>query len=158
MPAEITSMVVYDSKLFERGHMIRRWAEGVERSFTRFAIEEAPINKRANKGPGALPVGSLKAGIHGGVERIGPAFLQTIISSSAPYSLYVLRGTKGPITSRGAPGFLRLPRNPAFGGRRTRFYAVSGQSANDFLGRAAVRTAARHPSLRGFESQVFGQF
>jgi hypothetical protein len=148
--------VVYDSKLFERGHMIRRWIDGVERSFTLYAIEEAPINKRPNKGWGAPPVGTLKAGIWGETQKIGPKHLQAIIHSDAPYSRYVIEGTRGPITPHGP--WLKLPSNPAFGGRRTRFYSVSGQSANNFLARAAERTAVRHPSLRGFENAVFRQF
>jgi hypothetical protein len=154
-------MVIYDSVLFNRTGQVRRWAEAVERRFTMNARDAAPLNKRAVKTLGAPPVGTLKAGISGNVTRIGPRHLQTDIVSSAPYSLYVIRGT-GTITS-GSPdiedwrSWMYVPPNPGFGGV-TRQQTVSGQAPNNFLGTAARLTAARHPSLRGFNAQTFRSF
>lgn len=153
---ELVGLVVYDSVLFNRTGQVRRWADSVERRFTLNAIQEAPFNKRPNKGPTALPPGSLKASIHGSVTRVGPRHLQTDISADVPYALYVIEGTTGPITATSAP-YMKLPSNPGYG-TRTRLNVVSGQRANNFLGRAAAATALRHPSLRGFEAQVFEQF
>ena len=154
-------LVIYDSILFNRTGQVRRWADGVERRFTRNARDAAPLNKRAVKTRGAPPVGSLKAGISGNVTRIGPRHLQTDIVSSAPYSLYVIRGT-GTITS-GSPdpanwrSWMYVPPTAGFGGI-TRQQQVRGQQANNFLNVAARLTAARHPSLRGFNAQTFRSF
>lgn len=168
--ASIEGIVVTDSKLFGRTGSIGRWAAGVEASFTAHAIVEAPtgadtgrVNKsRANAGE---PVGSLKAGISGEVVRVGVRQLQTTVSSSASYSLYVLKGTgtiysksaRIPAGEAGAGQFaplgegsgMYIPGNPGWGGSKIR-QRVRGQAANDFLGRAFAATARSHSSLRGF--------
>jgi hypothetical protein len=152
-------MVVYDSVLFGVGHQVRRWADRVERRFTAAAIEAAPLNKRANKGRGAPPVGSLKAGISGSVTRVGPRHLVTDISSAAPYSLYVISGT-GPITAGNPQNWrtwMYVPPNPGFG-TRTRHQIVSGQAPNNFLLTAAHVTAVRHSSLRGWTANAFREW
>lgn len=154
--ASVDNIVVYDSVLYGIGHNVRRWANGIERQFTANAILLAPLNKRANKGPKAPPVGSLKASIHGDVSRVGPKHLQTNIYVDVDYALFVLEGTTGPITADSSP-YMKLPRNAGYG-RRTRHFVVSGQRANDFLTRAGAATAMTHPSLRGFESMIFEQF
>lgn len=164
---ELTALVIYDSVLFNRGGQIRRWADRVERRFTTNAQQEAPIRS-----------GELRAGIFGTVNRIGPKHLDTRIYSTAPHTMYVLKGTTGPIMSRRMWGFrsrtgLDLPRGgrtagglPEMGFLRREGYllrvragngypqrfaiSVSGQEANNFFGRAATATARRHPSLRGF--------
>lgn len=146
----LTKLVLWDSILFARGHTVSRWAVGLGRTVAAAAIAEAPINKRAHKSFGEPPVGSLKAGVHGSAFRAGPKRIQMDISSDAHYSLAVLKGT-GPIYPHGP--VLKLPINAGHG-RRTRFYTVSGQSANNFLGRAVGIAAARHSSLRGFEHRV----
>lgn len=151
----IESLVVYDSVLFERGHMIRRWAEGVERAFTMHAIAEAPVNKRAQKSrKSPYPVGALKASIHGDVDKVGPKILQTTISADVPYASYVVNGTEDGIRPKSKP-YMTLPKN---GFRRQRHKVVSGQAPNNFLMRAASATARTHPSLRGFGDQVFKQW
>lgn len=143
-------MVVVDSQLFDRGHMIRRWADGVARNYERFVVEEAPLNKRPNKSIG-VP-GELKAGLHTFVERVGVKHLVTSVYSLAPYTKYVAGGTGEIFPKNGA--YMKLPINPGFpSGRGNGFYtvhrSVSGQARNQFFERAFVRTAARHPSLRG---------
>lgn len=168
--AEITGIVVTDTKLFNRTGDVGRWAARVEVAFTAHAIEEAPtgastgrVNKsRANAGE---PVGSLKAGISGSVNRVGPRQIETIVASSASYSLYVIKGTSTifsktariPAGESGAGQFaelgpgqgMYLPANPVPGGSAKMRQRVSGQKANNFLGRAFDATARTHSSLRG---------
>lgn len=167
--AELVGIVVTDTKLFGRTGAVGAWAQRVETAFTLHAIEEAPIgtdtgrvNKsRANAGE---PVGSLKAGISGSVDRVGPRQLQTTVSSAASYSLYVIKGT-GPIYSKsaripaGEPGAgqfaelgegrgMYIPANPGYGRSKIRQH-VRGQAANNFLARAFDATARTHRSLKG---------
>lgn len=160
----ITDLVIYDSVLFEVGHHVRRWADSVERNYVRFAVTEAPVNKRPNKSHlTELPVGALKASITGDVDRIGPKHIQVIVSVNVPYARYVLEGTMGPITPNSAKK-LRLPWNPGFSpagrtpGSESRFTWVPGQAPNNFLRRAHTSTARKHPSLRGLEDQLFEQW
>lgn len=169
--AEIYKTVVTDTKLFNRTGDVGRWAERVKVAFVAHAIEQAPtgastgrVNKsRANA---AFPVGSLKASIRGDVERIGPRHLQTTVSANTPYAIHVIKGT-GPIFSRSARipagqagagqfapigfgfGGMYIPANPGWGKAKIRQH-VSGQRANNFLGRAFDATARTHSSLRGF--------
>lgn len=163
--AEIVGIVVTDTKLFNRTGEVGRWAARVEVAFTAHAVEEAPIGSdtgRVNKSSANAgePVGSLKAGISGSVNRVGPRQLETIVASSASYSLYVIKGT-GTIRSKSArdtisgqfaplgPGSgMYIPANPGWGKAKIR-QRVRGQSANNFLGRAFDATARTHSSLRG---------
>lgn len=167
--AEIVGIVVTDTKLFNRTGDVGRWAARVETAFTLHAIEEAPSGESTNRvhksrANAAWPVGSLKANIHGDVARVGLRQLQTTISSDAPYSLYVLRGTgmifsKSARVPKGEPGAgqfaelegggMYIPSNPGWGRSRIR-QRVRGQKPNDFLGRAFDATARTHSSLRGF--------
>lgn len=166
---QTTRMVVTDTKLFNVGGDVRRWAERVETRFTANAIFEAPyggdsgrFNKsRANA---AYPVGSLKGSISGYVSRVGPRHLQTIISVDVPYAIYVLKGTgriysksaREPGSQRFSPigpgqGGLYIPANPAGGWPTSHLrQSVKGQTANPFLDRAFAKTARTHSSLRGF--------
>lgn len=160
----ITSLVLYDSVLFDIGHHVRRWADSVSRNYTVQATALAPVNKRPNKSHLSVhPIGSLKASISGQVDRIGPKHIQIVIHVNVPYALYVIEGTQGPITPTHSKN-LRLPWNPGFSpaktteGHETRFPAVSGQRANPFLKLAHTATARIHPSLRGLENQLFEQF
>lgn len=171
--AELTSLVIYDSRIFAIGGHVNRWANSVERRFVMNAKQEAPRRS-----------GELRAGISGESFKSGPKHWQVHIHSDAPHSLYVLQGTTGPIMSNRLWGFrqkvphLRGPRrgmlNPskpystrfdmdwmhshgyalrvrAGNGFPERFaLTVRGQSANNFFGRAATATARRHSSLRGF--------
>ena len=167
---EMGAIVITDTKLFNRTGAIGLWAERVESRFTANAIAKAPsgadsgrVNKsRANA---AYPVGSLKAGISGGVRRIGPRQLQTIVQSSAPYSLFVIKGT-GMIFSTSARDSggrftplegagLYIPSNPGWGKSQMR-QRVRGQAPNNFLGAAFDATARTHSSLRGYS--IVGTF
>lgn len=148
--AAIRSVVVYDSVMYNRGHNVRRWAEAVERRFTRYAIEEAPINKRT-KDPRRAPPGHLKSSISGEVTRPGPRRLVTRINVGAAHATYVLRGT-GPWIDAELGKPMRIWNaypTPTEAGPYFFRRAVRGQTKNDFLGRAHDRTALRHPSLRG---------
>ena len=163
--AEIVGIVVTDSKLFNRTGDVGRWAERVNVAFVRHAIEEAPIGTntgRVNKSRANAhePVGSLKAGISGDVDRVGPRQLVTTVSSSASYSLYVIKGTStiysksartptGQFAALGPGQGMYLPANPIPGGSAKMRQRVSGQKANNFLGRAFDATARTHSSLRG---------
>lgn len=148
MGYELEAVVIYDSILYGRGHMIRRWAESVQRNFVTNAKASAP--KRS---------GELAGGIHGWVDRVGPRHLQTTIFSEAPHSLYVLGGTTGPIfpdpayDSEGEARYLRLSPGNGYGALYR--HSVSGQSPNDFFATAAELTARTHSSLRGF-SPTYG--
>lgn len=176
--AELTSLVIYDSVIFQRGHMVHRWANSVERGFVMHARQEAPMRS-----------GELRAGISGETFKSGPKHWQVHIHSDAEHTMYVLRGTTGPIMSNRMWGFRqRFPNVPGGlprGGREpiirngvtvgyranmkwmhAHGYAlrvragngfpqrfalkVRGQESNNFFGRAATATARRHSSLRGF--------
>lgn len=156
--AAIVGLVIYDSRLFNRNSHVGRWAMSVDRTFTFNAIREAPINKRARKShlDSAYPPGSLRASISGSADRIGPRHWQIVSNIAVPYADYVLSGTTGPIVANSAD-YMTIPRNPGFGIRR-RAYVVSGQSSNNFLARAAIPTARRHPSLQGLPGMLFRQW
>lgn len=169
MAGALTGVVVYDSVLFQRGHMIMRWAEAVEKRFTANAILEAPMNKRANKSTwGNLAAyaapGALKANIRGEVYKVGPKHIQTVIGAHVPYALYVHDGTDTIFPVNG--NYLSLPFNAGHvsvrhierWGHSTPVKSVSGQAANPFLTRAHDATARRHPSLRGYSGAVFKQW
>jgi hypothetical protein len=170
--ARLVALVMYDERMYQgRGHIVYDWGKRIERRFTATAIAEAPMRS-----------GELKAGISGSMTRTGIRQLQTVIRSDAPHSIYVLKGTQGPIMSnrlyrfQGRTG-LFLPRGgfvrqggravgidkeflkskgymlyvrpgAGFGGQH--MISVSGQEANNFMGRAAQAVARRHSSLRGF--------
>lgn len=145
-----SSVVIYDSRIFEPGSHVSRWANAVERGFVRHARNEAPSRS-----------GELIAGIHGESFRSGVKHWEVHIHSEAEHTMYVLRGTYGPIMSSRPPyvdskGRLVQPKmelrdgageffDPPFYRRK-----VDGQRANDFMGRAADATARTHSSLRGF--------
>lgn len=157
MAGAITSLVIYDNVLFDYYGQIHRWAIGLERRFTWNARQAAPVNKRPFKShwqhlAGFAYRGALQRNITGSVQKVGPKHFQTIIHSRAPYTLYVLRGTTGPITP--AEGsYMIVPRNPGFGTHQ-RLRSVSGQRPQNFLQTAAAQTAARHPSIRGFSHHI----
>lgn len=172
----LTGFVIYDERMYQgRGHVVYDWGHRIERNFTMWAKEEAPIRS-----------GELRAKISGSMVRTGVRALTTTIETAAPHSLYVIRGTTGPIYSRRMWGFrnkfphLKYPRG---GGLLSQFFgppdllalhgrgyalrvragkgfperlavSVSGQRANNFMGRAATRVAARHSSLAGFEPGI----
>lgn len=160
--AELTALVIYDSRLYDRPGQVRRWAERVERRFTINAIQAAPMRS-----------GDLRAGIYGNVDRIGPNRLETVIASTAEHTMFVLKGTTGPImsdflwaqggiegaiaaTPEGEPirGWMTLAPGNGFG--QTFELEVSGQQPQNFFAEAARATARRHSSLRGFSPETVG--
>lgn len=171
---EVSGLVIYDSRLFQIGSHVSRWANSVERGFVMHAMNEAPVRS-----------GELVAGIHGESFRSGVKHWEVHIHSDAEHTMYVLQGTTGPIMSNRMWNFrLKFPHVPGglprvgridLGGGRFKpnlqalhahgyalrvragngfaeRYAIKvrGQQANDFMGRAAQATARRHSSLRGF--------
>jgi hypothetical protein len=160
----VVELVLFDSVLFEQGRMIDRWAFRLKTNFKRHAIEAAPINKRQQKSHlSDLPVGSLKAGIDAESHKVGPKHYQITVSSSAPYSIFVLMGTPRSIFPR-TSNKLRLPYNVGFSpahatiGKESQVPFVSGQRPQNFLAVAAGRTAFTNRSLRGFEHVIGQQF
>lgn len=158
----VDALVIYDSRLYGRTGQVRRWAERVERRFTFNAIQAAPERS-----------GDLRAGIFGNVDRIGPNRLETTIASTADHTMYVLKGTTGPIMSdelwaqggidgaiaalpEGEPirGWMRLRPGNGFGVMFR--LEVSGQRPQNFFAEAAAATARRHSSLRGFSPETVG--
>lgn len=165
----ISRVVIVDDSMYHGKGIVIRWVGIVTRSFARAATAEAPRRS-----------GRLKAGIHAGTPRnAARKVVQGTISSSARHTMFVLRGTHGPIMSNalwaiggpGNPGAWRIYEYKDLRGRkRTRLvpkkgmqmavgrnpwppvspkFVVSGQSANNFMARAWTITAAKHPALRG---------
>jgi hypothetical protein len=134
----LEALVIYESVLFNRGHMVSRWAEAVERRFVINAKNAAPVRS-----------GELALGIHGEVFRVGPVELETLIFSEAEHTMYVLAGThdSAPIYPESGK-YLSLPAWGPYPARAARF--VMGQTANNFFAAAAAKTAISNPSLRGF--------
>lgn len=79
-------LVLYDSFLFSRAGKVGRWAQSLERGFTNNTERAAPERS-----------GALKAGIHGHASQVGPRHWVMEVFSDARYTLFVLRGTTGPI-------------------------------------------------------------
>jgi hypothetical protein len=165
--AEVTGIVVTDTKLFNRTGDVGRWAEKVNLAFVRHALNEAPVS--SGEGQRRWPAraqtsiypGALRDSIEGEVVRVGPRQLQTTVSVNVFYALYVIKGT-GTIWSKtarteggqfqalegGQQGGMRLPAQPWIGALTRQ--RVRGQSPNNFLGRAFDATARTHSSLRGY--------
>lgn len=147
MYGDLTSLVIYDSRIFEPGSHVPRWANSVERGFVMNAKKYAPYRS-----------GTLERGIEGESFRTGGKHWEVHIHSNADHSLYVLRGTYGPITSnrgwivnkKGKVQRAMLKLSPY--GPYPKLYrvSVSGQQAQNFFDDAAEATARTHSSLRGF--------
>ena len=177
---QVSVVVVNDLHLFNRTGMIGRWAEGIKNELVGFSIKEAPsslASGRAVKSEwtyqhvGPYPPGSMKANISGEALRTGPRTYHTKIVVDVPYAQAVIKGTgriyakpqaRVPAGEVGGSGGLGgtfdfgrvgmvLPPNLGFKAG-VRVPSVSGQRANNFLGRAMVATARKHPSLRGFRA------
>lgn len=88
-------VVMYSSVLYRRTGLVGRWAYSVARHFTLNAKIAAP--KRS---------GELAAGIVSEVELSAAMHTaEMAISSTAPHTMYVLKGTTGPIMSKRLWGF-----------------------------------------------------
>lgn len=125
-----------------------------------------PFKSKANP----EPAGTLIASIYSEVNRVGLDQLTITVGAGARYAEWVSRGTSGassrifqsrvPAGGRGPQGQrpgtfsykqggMFLP--PNFGYKAgVPIQNVSGQAANNFLGRAFDKTARTHRSLRGF--------
>jgi len=153
-------VVIYDEKLYQPGHMVWRWVGGLTREFARHARNSAPVR-----------TGRLRRGIRAGTPRGAAKTVRGTIGSTAEHTSYVLHGTHGPImsnaawgaggpkyetryTHRGKPYPVAMPGMLMAVGRNpwppvTPMEAVGGQWSNNFFYPAWVKTAARHPALRG---------
>lgn len=143
--AVVTRVVVFDQSLYRATGDVGKWCRLITRHFTQHAIEKAPERS-----------GQLRAGISGDSHQIGPRQVQGVIESSAPHTMFVLRGTSSPImtnahwdnpSGRGKGHWLRV----GAGNGYNEFYAlsVSGQQANNFLEKAWRETARNHRAIRG---------
>lgn len=85
----ISRVVIVDDGMYQGRGIVINWVRRVTNSFARSARELAPMRS-----------GRLRAGIHQGTPR-NPLrkVVQGTISSHAPHTMYVLRGTTGPIMS-----------------------------------------------------------
>lgn len=163
MHAELESIVIFDSKMYVGNGTVRRWMDGLTLKFGVNARRYAPIQ-----------TGELRAGIDTEVRLTAPKFLEGRISSTAPYSLYVIRGTSGPIMSnrlwnahRAKPdvplhllAYNRSKKTGRGGPKRgmvmtfigktgvVHALEVRGQASNNFLLEAWNATARTHRSIR----------
>jgi hypothetical protein len=163
--ASLGPVVIFDEKMYHGTGVVKRWADRLGANFTKNAVLEAPEY-----------TGRMKEEIEGTVTSTGPKQIEATIASNAPYSLYVLKGTTGPIYSNRAwntmqatgLSFGQISRKKkskgqsigdarrgmflkfeGYDGKSHTVASVSGQGANNFLGRAWVKTARTHPSIRG---------
>jgi len=152
---------IHASTLFKTGHMANRWFSGISRQLGSNVRRAAPMRS-----------GELKGGIHSSMSSNAQGLNMTItLSSSAPHTMHVLRGTTGPIMThlgfrtgigegrsfimvqgryglmpRAIPGYWMH-----FGGYGYPMVykdSVAGQSSNNFLLRGWRATAARHQAMR----------
>jgi hypothetical protein len=147
------ALVMYDERMYQgRGHLVFDWGVRIENNFVRWAKWFAPVRS-----------GELKAGIFGETTRTGPRRLQVIIESTAPHSIYVIKGTQGPIMSD--KGWAGLPDRRGKGVAKMRVRAgkgyptsyletVSGQASQDFMSTAGYWVSKYHPSIKGFQPDV----
>lgn len=158
--AAFTRVVIFDETLYQPGHMVWRWVGGLTRTFARHARDAAPARS-----------GRLRRGIRAGTPRTAAKTVRGTIGSTAAHTSYVLHGTHGPIMSNtawaaggaqyetrytrsGKPYPVAMPGMLMAVGRNpwppvTPKPVVRGQDSNNFFYPAWVRTAARHPALRG---------
>lgn len=167
--AVVSVLYTETTVLFEEGHTVRRWFEGVGREFERNAKTLAPVNKYP-KAPGRRPPGHLRDSIEVSTVRVGPEQLTNTLTIRAGHAKYVIRGTTqvAPITATGrrrrrregggAPGdgsdmlAIWAPQLPGAKATKRGYVvraSVNGQRRNAFLDRAARMTAANHSSIRG---------
>lgn len=81
-----TTVVIFDELLYKPGGQVHRWMTLLCKHFEMHAIEEAPERS-----------GELKAGIWSAAVPYGIRQMRGTIASEAPHTMYVLRGTTGPI-------------------------------------------------------------
>jgi hypothetical protein len=84
--AELVAVVIFDEVLFKPGGQVHRWMTLVCRHFEEHAQRFAPVRS-----------GELREGIHSEAHPFGLRQMQGTIASEAPHTMYVLKGTTGPI-------------------------------------------------------------
>jgi len=82
----ITSVVIFDENLYRPTGLVGKWMTKVTTRFVAEAMAAAPVD-----------TGELVAGISGDTNRLGPRQIQGTISSSAPHTMWVIRGTGFPV-------------------------------------------------------------
>lgn len=168
MPSAIlVRTVVFDQQLYRGNGDVHRWCRKITDRFGREASEAAPVR-----------TGELAEGIITNTRQTGERQVEGTITSTAPHTMYVLRGTTGPIMSnrgwrnraqgpmkvvwkgKGSKrkqiiirnkGYMKLNTADAPPGTpiATFKWEVSGQDANNFLATAWARTARDHRAIRG---------
>lgn len=162
--AYLERVVIFDYSLYAPGGQVNVWVHKLGYRFAANARRAAPIRS-----------GMLKRGIRAGFRKRGTKKIEATIGSTAPHTMWVLRGTTGPIMSDAVhaaggriqssmfemvngrpvakPGYMMaVGRNWGWkptGSPVTPKFFVSGQSSQNFFYTAWVKTAARHPSIRG---------
>lgn len=164
---ELLKTVVFDQGLYHGNGDVIKWCRLITAKFTMEARRYAPVRS-----------GELVAGISGTVRHVGVRQVEGIIQSKAPHTMWVLRGTTGPISRKkfkdnpeGASivlwkdvvrhGKKRRERVPVrqkgywmklpAGGDFPVVYKteVAGQDANNFLEKAWRATSRNHRAIRG---------
>jgi len=82
----LSAVVMFDERLYRPTHLVHHWMTKVTMRFESEAVIAAPKD-----------TGFLAAGISGSVKQLGPRMLNGTISSEAPYTMYVIRGTGFPV-------------------------------------------------------------
>lgn len=155
-------VVIFDERMYHGTGTVARWMDLVTFKFEAFAKTYAPVH-----------TGAMKAAINAEVRTVGPRQMEGIIASPMPYTMYVLRGTTGPIMSNrawntlaarpglelsqivrgkdgtGAPRRGMMLRFEGYDGRLHLAASVSGQDANNFMFRAWRAVGRNHKALRG---------
>lgn len=88
MASSITRIVIFDQGLYHGNGDVIAWMRKITAKFAAEAILAAPVRS-----------GELRAGIDGSVRFLGQRQLEGAIRSRARHTMYVLRGTTGPIST-----------------------------------------------------------
>lgn len=179
--ATVTEVVVFTDKLYRGNGDVIKWCRKITNRFG-FEVKRAvPVRE-----------GTLWEGIHWSTRRTGRKQVAGTLVSEAKHTLYVLRGTTGPISTNkfwanpGGAERLLWKNITTAGGKKVRkqiwvrqkgYYMpipdidtwvfaplagqghwateVEGQSAQNFLVKAWVRTSYDHRALRGRRIPTF---
>ncbi len=86
---ELLKTVVFDQGLYHGNGDVIQWCRKITAKFTLEAKRYAPVR-----------TGELVEGISGTVRHVGLRQVEGIIESKAPHTMFVLRGTTGPISTQ----------------------------------------------------------
>lgn len=91
MPTAVMGpIIITDSKIYRKPTgMVAVWMEKMSIRFGNEARKYAPMRS-----------GQLKAGIHSSTHQVGPKQIELVVESTAPHTMYVLRGTGFPVRGR----------------------------------------------------------